>query len=178
MRCEDLFSRRANPGASVDPLPQLLQLAQGSVRPATPVKQRRDMLHDLAPCAQRRYATGAVHEPLAFAWLPTTFDQHKPLLEHVTDFLLALLALTGQAAGHLVCGRRSTALQLGCGRGQAVALGGHSAEDALGQFLEDMEGTHLMRHLAKNRADRLRIERRAIRRDTPEPQVTIRQGRL
>ena len=35
-----------------------------------------------------------------------------------------------------------------------------------------------MRHLTKNRADRLRIERRAIRRDTLEHQVTSRQGRL
>jgi hypothetical protein len=41
-----------------------------------------------------------------------------------------------------------------------------------------MEGTNLMRHLAKNRADRLRIERRAIRRDTLEHQVTSRQGRF
>src|SRR3989442_9801612 len=167
MRCEDLFSRRANPGASVDPLPQLLQRAQGRLRPATPVKQRRDMRHDLAPCAHLRYATGAVHEPLAFAWLQTTFDQQKPLLEHVTDVLLALLALTGQAAGHFVCGRRSTALQRGCGRGQAVALGGPSAEETLGQFLEAMEGTHLRGHLANNRADRLSRERRAIRLETP-----------
>jgi hypothetical protein len=41
-----------------------------------------------------------------------------------------------------------------------------------------MEGTNLMRYLAKDRADRLRIERRAIRRDTLEHQVTIRQGRF
>src|SRR5215831_14345936 len=118
------------------------------------------MIHDLAQFAQLRQATGAVHEPLAFAWLQTTFDKQKPLLEQVTDFLLNLLALAGQAAGHFVFGRRSTALQRGFGLGQAVALGGHGAEDALGQLLEDMEGTNLMRHLAKHRADWLRKERR------------------
>jgi hypothetical protein len=40
MRREDLFSGLANPGEPVDPLPQLLQLAQGRLRPATPVTQR------------------------------------------------------------------------------------------------------------------------------------------
>src|SRR5215510_13683203 len=92
------------------------------------------MIHDLAQFAQLRYTTGDVHEPLAVAWLQTTFDKQKPLLEQVTDFLLDLLAWTGQAAGHFVFRRRSTALQLGCGLGQAVALGGHSAERLFEKF--------------------------------------------
>src|SRR2546427_10972691 len=83
----------ANPCEPVDPLPQLLQLAQCSLRPATPVKQRIDMLHDLAQFAQLRQATGDVHEPLAFAWLQTTFDKQNPIMEQVMDFLLDLLAL-------------------------------------------------------------------------------------
>ena len=79
-----------------DPLAQLLQLAQGRLRPATPVKQRVDVLHDLAQFAQMRQATGDVQEPLAFAWLQTTFDKQKAILEHVTDFGL------DHRVGHLV----------------------------------------------------------------------------
>ena len=39
-RCGEKTFFLANPGEPVDPLPQLLQLAQGRLRPATPVKQR------------------------------------------------------------------------------------------------------------------------------------------
>jgi hypothetical protein len=42
--------------------------------------------------------------------------------------------------------------------GQAAAFGRHGAEEALGELLEDMESANLMRHGAKDRADRLRIE--------------------
>ena len=48
----------------------------------------------------------------------------------------------------------------------------------MGQLLEDMEGTNLMRHLAKDCADRLRIERRAIGRDPFEGQIARIQGLL
>src|SRR5437899_6224404 len=58
------------------------------------------------------------------------------------------------------------------------ALFGHCSQDPLRQLLEDMEGTNLMRHLAKDRADRLGRERRTIRRDALECQVTILQGRF
>jgi hypothetical protein len=170
-RGDDRFSGRANPCEPVDPLPPLLQLAQGRLRTATPVKQRLDMLHDLAQFAPLRQATADVHEPLAFPWLQTTFAKQKPVLEQATDFLLTLLALAGHAAGHLVFGRRSTALQRGCGLAQAVALGGHGAADALGQLLEDMEGTNLLRHLAKDRAARRRSARRAIGRDPFEGHI-------
>jgi hypothetical protein len=42
--------------------------------------------------------------------------------------------------------------------GQATAFGRHGAEDAVGELLEDMERANLMRHVAKDHADRLRIE--------------------
>ena len=46
----------------------------------------------------------------------------------------------------------------GYGVTNMLAFDRNGAEDALGEFLEDMEGANLMRHVAKDRADRLRIE--------------------
>jgi hypothetical protein len=58
-----------------------VQLAQGRLRTATPVKQRVDMLHDLAEFPQLGQAPGEVQELLAFAWLQTTFDKQEAILE-------------------------------------------------------------------------------------------------
>src|SRR4030095_9597512 len=47
---------------------------------------------------------------------------------------------------------------VGFGFVQAPAVARHGAEDALGEFLEDMEGANLMCYGAKDHADRLRIK--------------------
>jgi len=92
------------------------------------------------------------------ARLETPFDKQKAPLDQGTDLLVHLLTFAGQAARRLIFGRRATPFQLGLGVGQAAAFSRHGAEDALGEFLEDMERANLMRHVAKDRADRLRIE--------------------
>ena len=71
-----------------------------------------------------------------------------------------------------------TPFQLGLGSGQAVAFGRDGEHDTLSALFEDMEGENLMRHIAKNGADRLGIEGRAIGGDTLEHQRAIRQRRL
>ena len=48
MRREDFLSGLANPREPPHPLTHLLALAQGRMCPATSVKQRGDMVHDLA----------------------------------------------------------------------------------------------------------------------------------
>ena len=80
-RGEHFFEGVANPLKPVDPMTQLVQLAQGRLHAATPVKQRLDMLHDLAEFTQLGQAPGDVQELLAFAWLQTTFDKQEALLE-------------------------------------------------------------------------------------------------
>ena len=128
------------------------------------------MVHDLAQFAQLRQTTRDEQEPFAFARLQATLDEQEAILEQITDFLLDAFAFACQSARLFVFGRRSAALQLGLGLGQALTLFGHRFQDPFGQFLDDMEGTKLMGHLAKDLADRLGIERRAIGRDPLERQ--------
>jgi hypothetical protein len=145
---------------------------------ATPVKQRIDMIHDLAQFAQLRQAPGDVQASAAFRSCQTTLDKQKPILEQVADFLLNRFVGARHAAGRFVCRRRSPALQLGLGLGQAIALFGYRFQDPLGKLLNDMEGTQLMGHVTKDHADRFGIERRAVGRDPLEFQVALRQGSL
>jgi len=88
MRREDLFSGVANPPKPFHPVAQLPQLAQGGLGPATPVKQRVDMFHDLAQFTQMRQATGDPQEPVTFGWRQSALDEQEATLEYVTDFLL------------------------------------------------------------------------------------------
>jgi len=143
---------------------------------ATPVKQRLDMIHDLAQCAQLRQAPGDVHASVAFRSCQTALDKQNPILEQVADFLLNRFVGARRAAGRFVGRRRSPALQLELGLGQAVALFGYRFQDPLSELLDDMEGTQLMGHFTKDRADRFGIERRAIGRDPLEFQVALLQG--
>ena len=57
-RGDDLFSGITDPLETLDPLTQLLQLSQGCLRAATPVKQRVDVLHDLTQFASPGQSTG------------------------------------------------------------------------------------------------------------------------
>ena len=59
-----------------------------------------------------------------------------------------------------------------------MALSRDGTQDALGQFLEDMEGTNLMGNVTKDGAERRGIERRAIGGDALEAPVAIGQCRL
>src|SRR5687767_4004545 len=115
---------------------------------------------------------------LALAGLETPFDKQEAPLEQATDLVLNGFAFTSQAAGYFIFGRRSPALQLRFRLGQAVAFGCDGAQDTLGEFLQDMERTNLMRHLAKHGANRLRIERGTIGGDALEEQVPVRQRPL
>jgi len=98
MRREYLLSRVPNPREPPHPLTQLLQLAKRRLRPTAPVKQRVNVIHDLAQLAQMRQTSGDLHEPLAFARFQTTFDKQGAILEQVTDFLLDIFTFAGQAA--------------------------------------------------------------------------------
>jgi hypothetical protein len=55
---------------------------------------------------------------------------------------------------------------------------GHGPQDGPGQFLADVELTQLVRHRAKGRSDRLRVQGRAIGRDRPHRPVALPQRRL
>src|SRR4029077_16826460 len=112
----------ANPPKPLHPVAQLLQLAQGGRCPATSIKPRVAMFHDLAQCPQRRPATGDLQAPWAFGWCPVAFDAQEAPLAQGTDCLLHGGAFVRQAASRLLFGRWSAALQLGLGRGQALAL--------------------------------------------------------
>src|SRR6266851_3073473 len=85
MRREDLLSRVPTPREAFHPLTQLFELVKRLLRPATPVKQGVNMLHDLAQFTQMRQTSGDGHEPLAFARFQTTFDKQGAILEQVTD---------------------------------------------------------------------------------------------
>ncbi len=177
-RREHLFEGLAHPREPLHPLPQLAQRAQRGLRAATPVKERVDVLHDVAQCTSLGQATREVPKPLAFRWRQSACDEHKAVVEYLTDFLLHRCALTRHTAGRFVCGRRSATPQRGCGRGQAGALCGHRFHDPLGQVLDDMEGAELMAHLTKDRADRFGIQRRAIGRAPLECEGAIIHRRL
>src|SRR5712691_9627859 len=120
MRREDLFYGVANPRAPLDPLTPLPQLAQCGLRAATPVKQRVEVFHDLAPLAQMRQATRDVQEPFVCARLQSTCDAHTALLEQGTDFLLHRWACAGQAARCLVLRGWASSLLRGLRRGHAL----------------------------------------------------------
>src|SRR6266436_7348340 len=110
-----------------------------------------------------RQATGDPQELLAFGGRQAALDEQEAPLEQGTDFLLYGFAFACQAASPWLFGRRSAALQLGLGFGQALALCGHGTEHALDQFCDDMEGAQLMGYLPKDFPDGFRIECRAIR---------------
>src|SRR6266568_9521166 len=93
-----LFSGVANPREPLDPLTQFLQLAQRGLRVAAPVKQRVEVLHDLAEFPERGQATGDGHTPLALGGSQATGDEQKPLLEQGVDLLLYRRAFTREAA--------------------------------------------------------------------------------
>ena len=74
--------------------------------------------------------------------------------------------------------RGTTPRQLGGTGRQVLAELGHGREDRLGHFFEDMECTKLMRHIAEDCGDRLRIKRRAVGGDPLEDQTVRLQGGL
>ena len=136
------------------------------------------MIHAVPSCAQLRSALRDLQQLLALAGLETTFDTEEASLKQATDLVLNGCAFAGQAARRLLFGRRATAFQLRLGLGETVALSRDGTQDALGQFLEDMEGTNLMGNVTKDGAERRGIERRAIGGDALEAQVAIGHCRL
>ena len=137
---------------------QFFQLVERRLRPTAPVKQGVNVLHDFTQLAQMRQTSGQVQEPLAFTRFQMTLDKQEAIVEQVTDFLLDILTFAGSAAGFFIFGRRSTALQLRLGLGQALTLFGHRLQHPFGQVFDHMEGTKLMRNIAKDDADRFRIQ--------------------
>src|SRR2546428_11416962 len=139
MRREDLLYRVPNPREALHPLTPFFELVECRLRPTAPVKQGVPVLHDLTPLAPMRQTSGHGQEPLAFARLHMPFDTQEAIVEHVTDLLLDRLAFAGSAARCLLFGRRSAALPLGFGPGQALTLLGYRLQHPLGQVFEHME---------------------------------------
>ena len=81
IRREDLVEGVANPLEPLVPLPQLFQLAQRCLGPATPVKQRVHVPHDLVSFAQLRKLRGDREEPFAFTRLQAAIDEQQAILK-------------------------------------------------------------------------------------------------
>ena len=112
---EHLFEGLANPLEARHPLPQLLELGNRCLRPATPVKQGVQVIHDLPQLPQVRQPSGDVQEPLAFAPFQAPFDKQVAILEQVTDFLVDRFTFASTAARFLIVRRGPAALQLRLG---------------------------------------------------------------
>src|SRR5712691_6747454 len=112
----------ANPREPCDPVAPLPELPPRGMRPTAAVKERRDVLHDLAPFPSMREAPGDGQEPLAFGSSQVACDAHKAILAHGTDGLLHGGACARQAARRFLFGRGSAALHLRLGLDQALAL--------------------------------------------------------
>src|SRR5450631_4005971 len=98
------------------------------------------------------------------------------MLEEVGDLLLQTFTLPNGFLGS--CARRSPPLQGWFAGFQTFAHLGYGTQDRLGEFLDDVEFADLVRDLAENRAQRLRIQRRGIGRDPTQRQAALLQMRL
>ena len=99
-------------------------------------------------------------------------------MEPRTDVLLERLAFAGAAARGVLFGRRSAALPLGCGPGQARTLCGDRVPHPCGQGRDPLAGTQRRRAIATNEAHRLRRQGCASGRAALERHTALLQGRV
>src|SRR5208282_6556272 len=130
------------------------------VRAATAIKQAINFLHEVAQCSQLRQATRDLLQPPTLCRRQLVLDEEMTMLEEIRDFVCEPLPL---ACGALsLGGSRAATLRRQLAPSQCFSHLGHSAQDRLGQFFDNVEFADLVRNVAEHLTQRPWIERRGV----------------
>ena len=136
-RREQLLQHLPQPDEPPQPRPQLRQLGQRRGRPAPPVEQAIDLLHQPAQAAELRLAAGDPLQRLPLGGAEMALDEQVAVLEQLADLPLDPLLAPGGTLRRLRAG--TAPRQLGSAGRQALAHLGHGGEDRLGHLAKDVE---------------------------------------
>jgi len=154
-------------------LAQLGQFCQRRVHAAAAIEQTVDFLYQRPQHLQPWQTTSEVLQSMSWSRGQIVLDEEITMGKEVADLLLQPLTLThgtlgGGCSGPAPLHGRPT-------RGELFTHYGHSAQDRLCEFLQDVERTDLVRHRAKHHPQWLGIQRRPIRRHSLHGQLALGQ---
>ncbi len=157
------------------PLSQSGQFCQRGVRPAAPVKQPIDFVHDGAHRPQLRLAPTQLLESRPLTGAEVMADEQMTVFKQFRHPSLNPLGTEGFAL-RLPIFARTPAWQFGGLLRQTLAKPGDDAQHHLGQLLENVELAHLMRHAREDLGQRVRIQSRSVRGDPAHRAVAGDEG--
>ena len=173
---EQLLQRLADPLEAANPPPQPCQFVQRGVGSAATVEEAVHLVHDLAQRSQFGPPAGDAVQLSPLSGSQAVSDEQVTMLEQLTHLPIDPLTATGRPAGY-GC-RRASATEFRLTGRQFLADFGHGTQHRFGQFLDDVKLATLVRHVAKYRGNRLRIQVRTVGRDALQFQAALLQQRL
>jgi hypothetical protein len=152
---------------------ELGKLLYPSLQLASPIEQRVDGIHDFAESAQSRIATGHSGEGLFLLLGQFPLDQQETVFKEVRDLLFKSGLLP--AGRNLTLTIRPSAFYLGNALPDFLSHLSQGSQNCLGNLFDHMEFAYLVRDSRKEKAQRLGIQGRPVRRDAFHHQASLVQ---